>query len=234
MTILMPVLMILVVGGLFAFVISMMVRAQRSRARGMQERTAAIRLAQERGWSYQQTTYGTIDRLCGMAPLPNRGHNLRASHYITGEFRGRRFCCFEYTTGTLNINDGPGRTQPAFWTVFAVTAPAAGPELVVRRPQALDGVTQHGRLVQLGVPGFDEAFRVFTDDESFARDALTSGVAPFLVTDPRATKDAPVRLHNDELLTWRRGRLSPADLDERLGYLCDVLDRIPAGVWSPA
>jgi hypothetical protein len=232
MNVLMPVLMILVVGGIFALVITMFVRTRRSEARGIQERAEAIQLAQERGWSYQQATYGVIDRLCGLAPLPIRGRNLLGRHYLTGEFRGRGFCCFEYTTGTLEVNDGPGGNQPVFWTVFAVTAPGPGPELVVRRPQALDGMTQRGRVVQLGVPEFDEAFRVITDDEPFARNALTGEVVPFLASDPRATKDAPIRLHNDELLTWRRGRLSPQDLDERLNYLCDVLDRIPPQTWS--
>ncbi|MER6686543.1 hypothetical protein [Streptomyces olivaceoviridis] len=232
MTVLVPVLMILVVGGIFALVITMMVRAQRNRARGVQERAAAIRLAQERGYGYQQATYGLIDGLCGMAPLPVSGHNLRAEHYITGEFRGRGFRCFEYVTGTLDVHDGPGRNQPVFWTVFAVAAPGPGPELVVRRPQALDGMTQRGRVVQLGVPEFDEAFRVITDDESFARDALAGDVAPFLTAQPQAVRDFPVRLHNSELITWRRGRLSPQDFDERLGYLCDVLDRIPPRVWS--
>lgn len=228
----MPVLMILVVGGIFALVITMFVRTRRREARAVEARGAAIRLAQERRWSYQQVTYGLVDRLCGMAPLPITGRNVRALHYISGEFRGRGFCCFEYTTGTIGVNDGPGRNQPTFWTVFAVTAPGLGPELVVRRPQALDGMTQRGRVVQLGVSEFDEAFRVITDDEPFARNALTAGVVPFLSADPQATKGAPIRLHNDELLTWRRGRLSPHDLDERLNYLCDVLDRIPRQVWS--
>ncbi|MEV5148966.1 hypothetical protein AB0L14_32375 [Streptomyces sp. NPDC052727] len=234
MTVLMPVLMILVVAGIFAFVITMMVRAQRNRARGVQERAAAIQLAQERGYGYQQATYGLIDGLCGMAPLPVSGHNLRAEHYITGEFRGRGFRCFEYVTGTLNVHDGPGRNQPVFWTVFAVAAPGPGPELVVRRPQALDAMTQRGSVVQLGVPEFDEAFRVITDDEWFARNALTGEVVPFLTAQPQAVQDSPIRLHNDELLTWRRGRLSPQDFDERLDYLCDVLDRIPPQVWSAA
>ncbi|MFD0504213.1 hypothetical protein ACFQ0G_17235 [Streptomyces chiangmaiensis] len=228
----MPVLMILVVGGIFALVITMFVRTRQSETRGVRERAVAIQLAQERGWSYERATYGVVDRLCGMAPLPISGRNVRALHYITGEFRDRGFCCFEYTTGTLDVNMGPGSNRPVFWTVFAVTAPGAGPELVVRRPQALDGMASRGRVVQLGVPEFDEAFRVITDDEPFARSALTGGVAPFLSTDPRATKDAPIRLHNDELLTWRRGRLSAQDLDERLNYLCDVLDRIPPQVWS--
>lgn len=232
MNVLMPVLMILVVAGIFAFVITMLVRTRSSQARGPQERAAAIRLALERGWSYQQATYGVIDRLCGMAPLPITGRNVQALHYISGEFRCRGLCCFEYRTGTLEVNDGPGRSQPTFWTVFAVTAPGPGPELVVRQPKALDGMTQRGRVVQLGVPEFDEAFRVITDDEPFARNALANGLVPFLSTDPRARKDAPIRLHNDELLTWHRGRLSPQGIDERLNYPCDVLDRIPPQAWS--
>ncbi|MFF7145937.1 hypothetical protein ACFZB5_32860 [Streptomyces nodosus] len=232
MNILMPSLVILVAGGIIALVVTLAVRVRRSETRSVQERAAAVRLAQERGWSYQQTTQGVVDRLCGMAPLPVSGRNLRAMHYITGEFRGRGFCCFQYATGTMGVHDGPGRNRPTYWTVFTVTAPGPGPELVVRRPQPLDGLTGRGRLVRFGVPDLDEAFRVITDDESFARNALTGGVVPFLTTDPRAMKDAPLRLHHDELLTWRRGRLSPQDLDERLDYLCDVLDRIPPQVWS--
>ena len=161
-----------------------------------------------------------------------RGGGLSGRHYITGEFRGRNFCCFEYTTGTIGVNDGPGRDKPTFWTVLAVAAPGPGPELVVRRPQALDGMTQRGRLVPLGVPEFDGVFRVITDDEVFARNALIDEVVPFLVTEPRAGKDTPIRLHNDELLTWYRGRLSPLGIDARLNYQCDVLDRIPPRVWS--
>jgi hypothetical protein len=135
-------------------------------------------------------------------------------------------------TGTLSVHDGPGRNQPVFWTVFAVAAPGTGPELVVRRPQTLDGMTQRGRVVQVGVPEFDEALRVITDDEAFARSALSGEVVPFLTAQPQAVQDSPIRLHNDELLTWRRGRLSAQDFDERLDYLCDVLDRIPPQVWS--
>ncbi|MDQ1047187.1 hypothetical protein [Streptomyces sp. V4I2] len=232
MDVLMPMLMILLVFGMFALVITMFVRNRRSVTRGLQGRAEAIRVAQERGWSYQANTYGLVDRLCGMAPLPKRGSNLHGRHYITGEFRGRAFCAFEYTTGAGGVNDDPGNDQAVFWTVFAVTAPGPGPELVVRRPQALDGMTQRGRLVELGVPEFDETFRVITDDEAFARTALTGEVVPFLAAHPRAGKDAPVRLHNDELLTWYQGRLSPQGIDERLAYLCDVLDRIPPRVWS--
>ncbi len=226
----MPVLVILLVGGIFAVVTTAFVRSRRSQVEGAEGRAQAVRVAQGRGWGYQEATYGVIDRLCGMAPLPVSGSRLLARHYITGEQRGRSFCCFEYTTGTIGVNDiGPGANKPVYWTVFAVTTPGTGPDLVVRRPEALDAVARRGRTVRLGAAEFDDAFTVLTDDEPFARAALTDGVVPFLAANPQA---APVRLHGDELITWYKGRLSPQGMDEHLTYLCDVLDRIPARVWS--
>ncbi|MBP5938201.1 hypothetical protein [Streptomyces acidiscabies] len=230
MDVLMPVLVILLVGGIFAVVITAFARSRRSQVEGAEARAQAVQVAQGRGWGYQEATYGVIDRLCGMAPLPVSGSRLLGRHYISGEQRGRSFCCFEYTTGTIGVDGtGPGPNRPVYWTVFAVTAPGTGPELVVRRPEALDGVARRGRTVRLGVPEFDEAFTVLADDEAFARAALADGVVPFLAANPQA---APVRLHGGELITWYKGRLTPQGMDEHLAYLYDVLDRIPARVWS--
>ena len=226
----MPVLVILLVGGIFAVVITMFVRSRRSQVEGAEGRAQALQVARGRGWGYQEVTYGVIDRLCGAPPLPLSGRRLLGRHYITGELRGRSFCCFEYTTGTIGVNDtAPGANRPVYWTVFAVTAPGTGPELVVRRPEALDGVARRGRTVRLGVPEFDDAFTVLTDDETFARAALADGVVPFLAANPEA---APVRLHGGELITWYKGRLNPREMDGHLAHLNDVLDRIPARVWS--
>ncbi len=83
----------------------------------------------------------------------------------------------------------------------------------------------------LGAPEFDENFRIVTDSEDFPHGILSDPLQAFLLSDPRAQK-SPLRLRDDELFTWYTGTLSPQDVEERLDYLCDVLDRIPAQVWA--
>ncbi|WP_372350705.1 hypothetical protein [Streptomyces sp. KL116D] len=55
------------------------------------------------------------------------------------------------------------------------------------------------------------------------------GPFSFRTTAPRKN---PLRVRDDELFTWYTGTLSPQAVEERLNYLCDVLDRIPARTWA--
>ena len=87
--------------------------------------------------------------------------------------------------------------------------------------------------MRLGIPEFDDTFRVVTKDEDFARNVLSGSMTSFLLTDPRAGK-SPLQLRDGELFTWYTGTLSPEHLEEKLNYLCDVLDQIPAQAWTAA
>lgn len=83
------------------------------------------------------------------------------------------------------------------------------------------------------MPEFDEKFRVDRHDEDFVRNVLTDDVRAFLLSDPRAKKN-PLRVRDDELFTWYTGILTPQDIEGRLNYLCDVMERIPAQAWAAA
>jgi hypothetical protein len=218
------------IAAVFTFVVKAFVKVARRDGRSDQERSALIQLAQERGWSYTPFVPAGADRYCGWAPFPGRGVGNGACDYTAGQFRGRAVSCFEYRMRTTGDVDTRSRTR--IFAVFTVATPSPVPHLVIRRARKLDGVFARGRM-RLGNPAFDEAFRVITDDEPFAREVLGGQLAQALPADARAV-DGPVRFHGTELITWYEGRLRAQQVDARLDYLCDVLEHIPVQAWRPA
>ncbi|MEU9444988.1 hypothetical protein AB0D42_29765 [Streptomyces sp. NPDC048304] len=229
---LVKVLFVAFIVGVFSLVFMVSARGRKKKAQIREDYGRLARMAPERGWTYEARTHGRIDRYCGAGPMPGRGSNLSAWHYTTGEFRGRSFTYFEYRfVNPMSGADTVERNQPIVETVFVVTAPGSAPSVEILLPGKLDAVLDRREKTQLGVPEFDQNFRLIAADEDFVRNNLSGALVPFLLEDPRAKK-SPLQLRDDELFTWYRGTLSPQKVEEKLNYLCDVLDRIPAGAWT--
>ncbi|MFE7357608.1 hypothetical protein ACFU8Q_31790 [Streptomyces sp. NPDC057543] len=232
--ILVKVLLFTFIAGMFTLVFIMGRRGRKKDAQVREEHAQLARIAQERGWTYTQRTNGRIDHYCGITPLPDKGTNLSAWHYTTGEFRGRPFVYFEYRyVSPMSTHEVGEQRKPIIRAVLVVTAPGSAPFVQIYHPSKLDLALDRRTKMQLGVPAFDEEFRIVTKDESFVRDTLTDTVVPFVLADPRAKK-SPFALRENELFTWYTGTLSPQAVDEKLNYLCDILDLIPAQAWPAA
>lgn len=232
--ILVKVLFFAFIAGMFTFVIRTFVRGHKKDVRTREDWKELERIASERGWTYTARARGQLDQYCGVGPMPDRGENLSAWHYTTGEFRGRSFKCFEHRYNSpMSGGEAAERKRPIIETVFVVTAPGSGPSMEVLRPSKLDVVLDRRPRMPLGTLEFDEEFRIVTEDETFVRNVLSADVVSFLLAHPQA-KESPLQLRDNELFTWYTGTLSPQAVDEKLNYLCDVLDRIPAHAWTAA
>lgn len=221
-----PVVVMVLVLTIFGVVITMMVRLRKRAARTRADQDALVPLAQQRGWRYQPSDTGSADRFQG-EPFPQRKHNLTVAHLVTGEFRGRSFCCFEYARRAVGAggNDSVADTYEYF-RVFAVATSTAVPTLQIKRAglgaRALDRLGAGG--LTTGDADFDDAFRVTGDDPSFAHAVLTDQLRRWLRDDPRA-QQWPLRFERDELVTWQPGRLTASTVPPALDFLCDALDR---------
>ncbi|MFE0739310.1 hypothetical protein [Streptomyces sp. NPDC058855] len=214
--ILVKVLLFAFVAGMFTLVFVVSRRGRKQTEQVRDEYAQLRRLAPERGWTYTAHTQGRIDQYFGVGPFPRSGGNLSAFHYTTGEFRGRSFTYFEYRyNNPMSGGEVADRKQLIVESVFVVKAPGSGPKAEIYRPE------------------FDEKFSIATTDEAAVRDLLGGDLVPFLLSDPRA-EDSPIALRGDDLFTWYTGTLSPQAVDERLNYLCDVLERIPTRAWTAA
>jgi hypothetical protein len=72
---------------------------------------------------------------------------------------------------------------------------------------------------------------VQTDNEQFARAVLTEEVQTWLSNDSRA-REWPIEFNNGVLLTESLGHLRVEELYNRLDYLADIVDQIPASPWQ--
>ncbi|MEV5613220.1 hypothetical protein [Streptomyces sp. NPDC052225] len=221
--------------GMFTLVIREFVRSSQSDKRIRRGWAELEHVAAERAWTYEKRAPGRATEYCGVGPMPGSGSNLTAWHYITGEFRGRSFKCFEYRySNPLSGSSGVGESRKlTFETVMLITAPGPGPFMQIGRPGKFDRMLGRGPRKLLGIPEFDKKFRLDTRDEAFARNVLDSGLMTFLLSDRRALK-SPIRVREDELFTWYTGTLSPQTLDDGLNHLSDALDHIPAQAWTAA
>ncbi|MGW4289207.1 hypothetical protein ACWEIK_20030 [Streptomyces sp. NPDC004673] len=232
--VLVKVLLFAFVAGMFALVFTVSARGRKKVARIRDDYAQLPRIALQRGWTYEPRVRGHIDQYCGAGPLPGRGQNLSAWHYTTGEFRGRAFKYFEYRyINPMSGANASDRKQPIIESVFIVAAPGSGPSVEILPPSKLDAMLDRRDRTEVGVPEFDQRFRVVTDDADFVRGVLGSSVVPLLLTHPVAEK-SPLQMRGSDLFTWYTGTLSPQAAEDRLNYLCDVLDRIPAQTWTVA
>ncbi|WP_405610521.1 hypothetical protein [Streptomyces sp. NBC_01508] len=232
--ILVKVILFAFVVGMFTFVIRTFVRSSREDTQLRAGWAALPRVAADRGWTYEQRARGRATEYCGVGPMPGSGSNLSAWHYITGEFRGRSFKCFEHRYNSPISGDTQGgRKRPTIEAIFMVTAPGPGPSLEILRPSMFNVMLDRRSSMPLGAAEFDDTYRVVTADEAFARNVLSDTMVSFLLTDERAKK-SPLQVRGDELFTWYTGAISPQSLEDNLNYLCDALDRIPTQAWTAA
>ncbi|POX45953.1 hypothetical protein [Streptomyces sp. Ru72] len=228
---LIKVLLFAFIAGMFTLVFIMARRGRRQSERIRAEYAQLARIAPERGWTYTPYVRGKIDQFSGVGPFP-KGQNLPAWHYTAGEIRGHSFKYFEYREKNI-VPDGEVTERPdiIIESVFVVTTPGSAPYMEIYHPGMLDTMMDRRTKVQLGVPKFDLEFRIASRDEPFARSVLSGDLIPFLLTDPRAKKSR-IALRDDAVFTWYTGTMSPQAADEKLNYLCDVLERIPAQAWT--
>ncbi|KUL37258.1 hypothetical protein ADL22_22060 [Streptomyces sp. NRRL F-4489] len=203
--------------------------SSRKDGRNAEQLKELIRFAQQRGWAYADVARSKRGRyFTGKVAERVFVYDFGAYDFITGTFRGRTFRCFELRSRPASP-DGPESTK--ITVTFELELPMAVPLTTIKRRRPLDTVGArffaNDKVVELGLPVFDKTFRVMTEDEDFARHALSGALAQFLATDPRAPSE-PLLLSRNVLSTTYTGRLRVEQVDAKLNYLSDVLDRLPA------
>ena len=217
------------------------------------------RLASERDWRYTARNDGLASRFSGFPFDQYDGSRFllrrrSVRHVLTGQHRGRQFCCFEYRWKRARSSAHEGYVVSSVaHLIVAVAAPAHGPilqvvpsgplramgdaadrSLVVRKLLGDDAVNHLRDLTSLtGSPseGFARDFLVSSNDERFAATVLNPKMTAWMLADPRA-RETPYRFEDKDLLTWREDHLEVHDIEARLDYLCDVLDRVPMAAWG--
>jgi len=218
---------VLVVLGIVVFTVALVIvvavltrRAQRR----LRDRFA--RFAADQGWQFIEKDVSYVRRWRG-EPFTGGG---TARNIVLGQYRQRNFCSFQYGYTTTT-----GRTTRTVWYGVVVLAlPAPVPPFSVGREGAFGGKIAEALgfdRVNTGDEGFDNLFKVKSDNPQFAHFLLQQ---PALMQMLRATGPWNWRFSGQDMISYFSGQFEPAALTPRLDLMCDVLDRIPANVWTPS
>lgn len=221
---------LLVVGGFFAGVLTLIYWGKQEDTVSADEEVGLSRLAHEHGWSHAASKSGVVDGLEGVEPFPDASTGLWVSDYTQGRYRGREFRYFEYedeSTGT-RVN---GKEKSEYFAVFAVSTPGEVPRTVIREEGFLDSVFGGGEIVETGDAQFDSDNRVIAEDPAAAKRLAAPGLTRHLSDEP-ALEDQPLRFENGEVLTWSEERLRPQDVLRKLDYLSGVVAHTPNHAWQ--
>ncbi|WP_116049102.1 hypothetical protein [Amycolatopsis palatopharyngis] len=193
-----------------------------------QTRDDYAELAHRLGWDYAPSDDSLVGRYQGQ-PF-DWGRWQKAEHVFRGEHRGYRLTAFEYSFRMEETDrHGDERTERNFYQVITIALTAPKPFLELGPRGFFAGVARSvgWRAEETGDARFDDAFTLDTKDSAFAGAMLSDEVRAWLLSDPR-TGDNPVRINGNEILTWRQGELDVSDLEHRVDFLCDLLDRTPS------
>lgn len=218
-----PILTIIVVAVVLAAVTAARV-VTRNRRVGLEAKQLTA-WAGRHGWSYAMHDH-SIERRFEGTPFVG-GVNGGVRHVLSGRHRGRAVLAFQYQYTTKNTAD----SQTSMYRITAVQTPERTPFLEVAEEhfghKVLGAVGIHD--LQLSDPDFNDAFRIQSEDDDFARAALTPELMRRLVSDPRTV---PFRFAGGYLLTWEEGPMEIGTCVDRADFLLDLLDQVPADLWS--
>lgn len=184
------------------------------------QRTRALaHWARQHGWAFVPSG--------GRVTNPLDGSTTRGQ-ILSGPYRGHEIYATEFTVGS-----GESRS---LLHVVQIRTPAPRPALEVKKERIEHKfVSALGwRDLTLSDPQFNKSFWVRTDSEEFAQHVMHPGLMHWMLHTPKA-QESPIRFQGDSLLTWTRNRtLEPHDILAEADFLIQILDQVPASVWSGA
>lgn len=187
------------------------------------------RLAEQRGWTYEQTAPHVVGHFIGTPPfLEGLGNNVDG--VVRGTADGRPFAAFRWTRESPGEGDADSRPYGR-WGILAF--PLGRSDLpylhVATRADARWSAQDHGVVHPTGHPEVDRRYVVRTTDPDFARAVLRPDLLRAMAEGPSQTW----RLHAHSFLVMRRRREWPAgQLDEAVRRALVVLQRVEPAVWA--
>lgn len=185
------------------------------------------KLARKLGWQYAPTGSSLARKYTG-EPF-DWGKWDKAEHVFRGTWRNRPLEVFEYSAN-MKENDRAGDevTKRRRFQIVSVSLGNKVPDVAIEKRGPIGKISRKLGLrgLETGDAAFDEQYTVTTDDPNFASAMLTGDLRSWLMSDDRS-KDNPIRIVDDSVLTWRTGPLELDDIEHRLRFLHDFLAQAP-------
>lgn len=211
----------LVIIGIVGFVVTGVVSRRR-------RRQAIAATAAAREWTYQEVDRSLVDLYPG--PPFDQGARRRVTNVVRGRYDGRDLLAFDHSYTTFDHSGSNTTSEQHEHSVVALSLGATFPPLSVSSEGSLSRLFTgfFGTDLELGDTAFDDAFRVSTDDPSYAREVLVPEVRTALLRHPELTW----RFEQDALLTIRAGHHGADQIEPVVQALSEAVAAIPDRVWA--
>lgn len=204
--------------GLVALVAYLTHLANRKRRERLRDFATSI------GWTYSEGAGHLVGRWRGQ-PF-NIGSSRRASHLLSGTFRGRSAAAFEYqyTTGSRK------NRSTTTLTVTMLALPAYLPDLEITNEGLGARIAKAlgGQDIQFESEEFNRRWRVEGAVLRTAHDIVHPRFMELMVAGP----PDPMRFEGTDVWTWHGGPLRVEAIHGRLERLSAAVDLIPRHVWQ--
>jgi hypothetical protein len=189
-----------------------------------QKRERYKALAGAEGWEYQHRQ--------GRLPQHWEAGLLRATPFARGQavdvFHGS-FAGHDFTAFTSAVSNGK---STSYFGVIVLRLRSALPNLGIIRMSAGQRLVRFlgAQDVKTGDANFDESYRVWTDNEEFARVFLGPRMTEWLLRPENYGR--PYIIQGGDLLTWHPRALRPEELTAWLAELSQFVDEINPDIWG--
>ncbi|MEU5153367.1 hypothetical protein [Glycomyces sp. NPDC021274] len=171
-------------------------------------------------WPQDQSALGLSRQ-----PPFTTGSGHEALDVLRGTFRGTHLHCFRLR---YHVSSGESDTTHDY-QVVAISLPAMRPLLDIAHETALS--RRFDKDIAFENRAFNDKFRIMSPSPRYAHDVIHPRTMEWMLADPRA-HTIRWRFEGAWLMTFRPGRLDPASIFYYAEFLHQVLDQVPAHVWS--
>lgn len=184
-------------------------------------------VANRLGWKYAKSDGDLVNHYAG--PPFEWGRWQKSEHVFRGTHRGRSVIVFELSSRLEELDKaGEERSKRDRYQIVSVKLNSPKPAFDVEPRGFFSRVARNSVFsnADTGDTAFDNRFTVGSAENEYVLSVLTEEVRQWLLQDKRAD-DNPIRVIGDEIVTWRFGTLDLQDFEDRVEFLCDLLDKTP-------
>jgi hypothetical protein len=215
-----PLIIILVFGGLI------LTGAVFSWLGAKRRREEMVALANRWGWTYRAGNDRVLPTLYAGLKFLERGSNRYAFNVLSGTFRDRAACAFDYHYETHSTDSkGKRTTHHHHSSVIVLETDLPLKPLTIRPEGFFDRVGEFFGFDDIDFESneFSRAFHVWSPDRAWAFDVIHQETMEFLLAAPRFN----VELLGPRIFVYREACFTASEIQRAFDVAAGIIDRLP-------
>jgi hypothetical protein len=189
-------------------------------------RLALSALAAEQGWTFNPDNDSEL--ITRFSPLKclEQGSNRYAYNVLTGKYRNRSLCAFDYHYETYSTDSkGNHQTNHHVFSVAVLETELPLKPLLIRPEGFFDRIGEFFGMDDIDFESdeFSRTFHVSSPERRWAFDVIHQATMEFLLAAPRFT----IELSGSRVVVFRSSCFDPPEFEAALSVAAGIVERLP-------